>query len=173
VGGATAPVRRRGRADLLLACASGGHLFQLYALREAWEPHSRVWVTERAPDAASLLRAERLVYGYGPAERDPKKGVHVIAYRWLRNFLLAFRLMATVRPKAIVTTGGAVAVPFAWIGRLFGARVVYVESLTRIDEPSLCCRLVAPVADRVYVQWPELARALPGSQYVGSLLGTR
>jgi len=129
-----------------------------------------VWVTERAPDSASLLRDEWLVYGHGPAERDPKKGIHVIAYRWLRNFLLAFRVMATARPKVVVTTGGAVAVPYAWIGRLFGARVVYVESLTRIDEPSMCCRLVSPVADRVYVQWPELAEALPGSRYAGSLL---
>ena len=46
--------------------------------------------------------------------------------------------------------------PFAWIGRLFGARVVYVESVTRIDSPSLSCRLIRPVASRTYVQWPEL-----------------
>jgi UDP-N-acetylglucosamine:LPS N-acetylglucosamine transferase len=163
-------MRRRRRADLLLACASGGHLFQLFSLREVWEGHSRVWVTERAPDAASLLHDEWLVYGHGPAERDPKKGVTVIAWRWLRNILLAFRLAATARPKVVLTTGGAVAVPFAWIGRLFGARVVYVESLTRIEGPSMCCKLVAPVADRVYVQWPELAASLPGSRYAGSLL---
>jgi UDP-N-acetylglucosamine:LPS N-acetylglucosamine transferase len=163
-------MKRGARADLLLACASGGHLYQLVALRSVWEPHSRIWVTERAPDAASLLRDERLVYGHGPAERDVKKGVHVIAWRWLRNILLALRLMPTVRPKVVVTTGGAVAVPFAWIGRLFGARVVYVESLTRIDSPSMCLRLVAPVADRVYVQWPELEPAVSRARYAGSLL---
>ena len=163
-------MRNRGRTDLVLACASGGHLYQLLALREAWESHSRIWVTERAPDAASLLTDERVVYGHGPAERDPKKGVHVIAWRWLRNILLAFRVMGAARPKVVLTTGGAVAVPFAWIGRLFRARVVYVESLTRIESPSMCCRLVAPVADRVYVQWPELADAMPAARYAGSLL---
>jgi UDP-N-acetylglucosamine:LPS N-acetylglucosamine transferase len=69
----------------------------------------------------------------------------------------------------IVTTGAAVAIPFAWIGRLRGVNVVYVESLTRIHRPSLSCRLVAPVADRIYVQWPELLQALPRARYAGSI----
>ena len=59
------------------------------------------------------------------------------------------------RPRAVVTTGAGVAVPFAWLARLAGARVVYVESFTRIDSISLSCRLISPVASRVYVQWPE------------------
>jgi len=52
---------------------------------------------------------------------------------------------------------------------LHGARLVYVESFTRIDEPSLTCRLVAPVADRVYAQWPELVRAVPKAHYAGTV----
>jgi UDP-N-acetylglucosamine:LPS N-acetylglucosamine transferase len=71
----------------------------------------------------------------------------------------------------MVTTGAGVAVPFAWVARLHGTKVVYVESLTRIDRASLSCRLIKPVADRVYVQWPELAAALPGSRYVGNVVG--
>ena len=66
-----------------------------------------------------------------------------------------------MRPKVVVTTGAGVAVPFAWVARLRGATVVYVESLARIEGPSLSYRLIAPVASRRYVQWPELARALP------------
>ena len=58
----------------------------------------------------------------------------------------------------IVTTGAGVAVPFAWIGRLFGARVVYVESLTRIDKPSLSYRLIRPV---VVADLRPVARAAP------------
>ncbi len=77
-----------------------------------------------------------------------------------------------MRPKVIMTTGAGVAVPFAWIGKLWGARVVYVESLTRIDGPSLSYRLIAPVAKRLYVQWPELAQALPQARYVGNVFST-
>jgi hypothetical protein len=69
----------------------------------------------------------------------------------------------------MLTTGAGVAVPFAWVARLYGARVVYVESLARIDGPSLSYRLIAPVAERRYVQWPELAQVLPGSRFAGNV----
>ena len=146
---------------MLLVCSTGGHLLQLVALREAWEGHSHVWVTFDKSDARSLLAGERVVHAYGPTNRNVPN--------LLRNLALAWRVLRRVRPRTIVTTGAGLAVPFAWIGRLLGARVVYVESFTRIDEPSLSCRLIAPVAARIYAQWPELARALPRARYVGNV----
>ncbi len=64
-------------------------------------------------------------------------------------------------------------VPFAWVGELVGARVVYIESLTRIEKPSGGRRLIRPVADRLYVQWPELVRSLPRARYPGTCSGSR
>jgi hypothetical protein len=55
------------------------------------------------------------------------------------------------------------------VGRLFGARVVYVESFTRIEGPSLSCRLIAPVAARIYGQWPEFVTAVPRARYLGNV----
>jgi UDP-N-acetylglucosamine:LPS N-acetylglucosamine transferase len=154
--------RRRERVDLLLACSAGGHLLQLLALREAWEGLSRAWVTDDATDAHSLLRGERVFFAYGPPNRSVRNVV--------RNVVLALRLARRLRPRVVVTTGAGTAVPFAWACRLRRARVVYVESLSRIDEPSLSCRLIAPAADRVYVQWPELRKALPRARYAGTVL---
>jgi beta-1,4-N-acetylglucosaminyltransferase len=155
------------RADVLLVCSTGGHLLQLVALRDAWEGFSRVWVTFDKSDARSLLADERVTFARGPTNRN----FGLLAVRnLLRNGVLAFRLVRAVRPKVVLTTGAGVAVPFAWVGRLLGARVVYVESLTRIDRPSLSCRLIAPVATRVYAQWPELTRAVPRARYLGSVV---
>src|SRR4051794_17278549 len=111
------------RADVLLVCSSGGHLLQLVALRDSWAGFSRVWVTFDKSDARSLLSDERVFYAYGPTNRSIKN--------LIRNIGVAVRVLRTVRPKVIVTTGAGVAVPFAWVGRLLGTRVVYVESLTR------------------------------------------
>jgi hypothetical protein len=47
---------------------------------------------------------------------------------------------------------------------------VYVESFTRISRPSLTCRLIRPVASRVYAQWPELLDSLPNARYVGAVV---
>jgi UDP-N-acetylglucosamine:LPS N-acetylglucosamine transferase len=154
-----------GRADVLLACSAGGHLLQLLALRDAWGGFSHAWVTDDTSDARSLLEGERVAYAHWPTTRNVKT--------LLKNLVLAWRVLGRVRPKVVMTTGAGTAVPFAWVGRLRGARVVYVESLTRIDRPSLSCRLIAPTAERVYVQWPELLEALPRARYAGTVLARR
>ena len=63
--------------------------------------------------------------------------------------VLAARVLVRLRPRAILATGAGVSVPFAWVGRLFGARIVFVESMTRIESPSLSCRLIRPAATRL------------------------
>jgi UDP-N-acetylglucosamine:LPS N-acetylglucosamine transferase len=150
------------RKELLLACSSGGHLLQLLALAPAWQDLDRVWVTFDKSDVRSLLAGEEVVYAYGPTNRSIKN--------LIRNLWLAWRVVGRVRPRVVLTTGAGVAVPFAWVARLFGARVVFVESLTRIDGPSMSCRMIAPVAERVYVQWPELAERYSRAIYRGAVV---
>jgi UDP-N-acetylglucosamine:LPS N-acetylglucosamine transferase len=153
--------------DLLLVCTAGGHLLQLWSLDAAWAGYRRAWVvaSHGATDVASLLADEIVHEAYGPAQRSLKNLV--------RNLVLAWRLIGRLQPAVLVTTGAAVAVPFAWIARLRGTRVIYVESLARVTGPSLSCRLVAPVADRLYVQWPELRTRLPRATYAGTVFGRR
>ena len=155
--------RRSEQLDVLLVCSAGGHLLQLHTLRGAWQNLSTSWVTHDREDSRSLLREERVVYAHGPTTRNLPN--------FLRNLRLAWHTLAELRPRAIVTTGAGVAVPFAWLGRLFGARVVYIESVTRIESPSLSCRMIRPVASLVFVQWPELMRKVHGSRYVGNVYG--
>lgn len=149
------------RVNILLVCSSGGHLQQMLALRPAWEPYSHIWVTFDKSDARSLLQDERVVYAYSPTNRSIKN--------LLRNLLLAWRVVGVFRPRVVLTTGAGVAVPFAWLGRLRGVRVIYVESFTRIEGPSLTGRLVQPVADRSYVQWPDLIGVVPKARYAGNV----
>jgi len=152
----------RRRVDILCPCSAGGHLLQLFLLRDAWAGLEVAWVTHEKDDARSLLAGEAVYWAYGPTTRN--------VVNLVRNLRLAWRLLRTLRPAVVLSTGAGVAVPFAWLGRLLGARVVYVESLTRIERPSLSFRLVRFAASRVYVQWPELAAAAPDAIYVGSVL---
>lgn len=161
--------RRRGagdhRIDVLLVCSAGGHLMQLRLLRDAWESHHlrAAWVTLDREDARTLLAEEDVLFAYGPTTRNMQN--------LLRNTHLAWHVLRERRPRAILTTGAGIAVPFAWIGWLLGVPTVYVESLTRIERMSLSCWLVKPVADRVYCQWPELASRRRGLHYVGRVVG--
>jgi UDP-N-acetylglucosamine:LPS N-acetylglucosamine transferase len=153
--------RPRAQLDVLLVCSAGGHLLQLYMLRDAWRGLSVRWVTLDRQDSRSMLSRESVVFAHGPTTRNIPN--------LLRNLRLAGALIRRTRPRTILTTGAGLAVPFAWVGWLFGVEVVYVESFTRIESPSLSCRLIRPVASAVFVQWPELESKVHGSRYVGSV----
>jgi beta-1,4-N-acetylglucosaminyltransferase len=153
------------RAEVLLVSTAGGHLMQLWSLRDAWEGRSSAWVvaSHGGSDVNTLLAGERVHLASSPAARSPKNLV--------RNLWLAWRLLGRLRPRVLLSTGAAVAVPFIWLARLRGVRVVYVETLSRPHKPSLSLRLAAPAVDRIYVQWPELLEALPAARYVGTVFG--
>jgi glycosyltransferase involved in cell wall biosynthesis len=150
------------RADVLLVASSGGHLLQLLALSDAWRSERRMWVVEDTSDARSLLKAEHAVLIPWLTERSVP-GL-------LRGLALAVRTLRRHRPAVVITTGAAPAVPFAWVAFALRIKIVYVESITRIDEPSLSCRLIGRFADRVYVQWPELQASVRGARYAGAVL---
>lgn len=150
------------RIGCLLVASSGGHLFQLLRLRDGWSPGDRHWVTFDTTDARSLLAGESVSYAAHPTNRNLPN--------LLRNAVLAARLIVRLRPRAIVTTGAGVAVPFCWLGRLAGARIVYIESFARINGPSLTGRLVHPVAHEFFVQWPQMTRHFRKAEYRGALL---
>lgn len=149
------------RGGVLLVASSGGHLMQLTQLRVAFADVRRHWVTFRRPDAASLLAGEEVTYGFSPTNRNLGNLV--------RNLVLAVALVLRMRPRAIVSTGAGIAVPFMLVGRLCGARTVYLESLTRIRSPSLTGRLVHPLVDDFFVQWPELEPRFAKARYVGTV----
>lgn len=145
----------------LLVASNGGHLLQLDRLRGIWDREERHWVTFDKPDARSLLEGETVTFAHHPTNRSMTNLV--------RNTLLAARLLRRLRPSAVVTTGAGVAVPFCWLGRLYGAKVIYIESFARVDEPSLTGRLVHPVANRFFVQWPALETRFRKAEHPGAL----
>jgi biofilm PGA synthesis N-glycosyltransferase PgaC len=148
--------------DVLLVSSAGGHLFDACSISRAWRERTRAWVSFDKADVRSRLGGERLYFAHGPTNRNIPNLV--------RNLGVAWRVIGETRPRVLLTTGAGIAVPFAWVARLRGARVIYVECAGRIDRFSLSARLIAPVADRIYAQWPELAATHRGARYAGNVL---
>ena len=69
----------------------------------------------------------------------------------------------------IISCGAAVAVPFFYVGKLYGAKLIYIEVFDRINTSSLTGRLVYPIADKFIVQWEELRRVYPKAINLGSI----
>ncbi|VQX62851.1 putative glycosyl transferase enhancer [Streptococcus pneumoniae] len=133
-----------------LVGSSGGHLTHLYLLKPFWKDRERFWVTFDKEDARSILENEIFYPCYYPTNRNLKN--------LIKNTILAFKILRKERPDIIVSSGAAVAVPFFYLGKIFGAKTVYIEVFDRIDAPTMTGKLVYPVTDRFIVQWEEMKK---------------
>lgn len=150
------------RVDVLLVASTGGHLIELHALSAHFAQARRHWVTFNKPYANVLLGDETVTFAHYPTVRNPPN--------FVRNMFLALKMVWQMQPKAIVTTGSGVGVPFVYAARLLGKRAIFVESLARSTELSLSGRLVYPVCTEFFVQWPELIERYPRARFAGALL---
>lgn len=147
---------------ICLVSSSGGHLYQLYALQPWWSRHERFWVTFNKRDASSMLKREQWFGAYFPTTRN--------LLNLARNFFLALKILRREKPDLIISTGAGVAVPFFYVGKFLGCRLVYIEVFDRMTSSTLTGRLVYPVADLFVIQWPEQKTFYPKGKYLGRIL---
>lgn len=150
------------RPRTLLVCSSGGHLLQLHAIERVFRGHDAVWVTFDKEDARSLLDGRDVRYAHHPTNRNLRN--------LARNTLLAFRLLRRERPDLIVSTGAGTAIPFFVLGRLFGAKLLYLEVFDRIDLATITGRICHRFAHEFALQWPEQQAFYPRGTVVGTVL---
>lgn len=146
---------------LCLVGSSGGHLTHLYMLKPFWDGKQRFWVTFDKEDARSMLAGETVYHCHYPTNRNVKN--------LIKNTWLAWKVLRLERPDLIVSSGAAVAVPFFYLGKLMGAKLIYIEVFDRIDKPTLTGKLVYPITDRFIVQWEEQKQVYPKAMNLGSI----
>lgn len=146
---------------ICLVGSSGGHLTHLYMLKPFWKDKKRFWVTFDKEDSRSLLEGEEVISCYYPTNRSIKA--------LIINSILAWKTIRAERPDLIISSGAAVAVPFFYIGKLFGAKTVYIEVFDRIDKPTITGKMVYPVADKFIVQWEEMKQVYSKAINLGSI----
>lgn len=144
-----------------LVGSSGGHLTHLYMLKPFWENKDRFWVTFDKEDSKSLLKDEKMYPCYYPTNRNIKNLV--------RNTIVAWKVLRTEKPDVIISSGAAVSVPFFYLGKFFGAKLIYIEVFDRIDKPTLSGKLVYPITDKFIVQWEEMKSVYPKAINLGSI----
>ena len=83
---------------------------------------------------------------------DPKRS----PVKFFANAIKSLYVFLRERPDAVITTGAGVAIPFCFMAKLFGKRLVYIESFCRVQEPSGTGRALYRIAGLFIVQWEEL-----------------
>lgn len=155
----TAPTTRKPRRVLAIA-SGGGHWVQLLRLRPAFEGHTVAYATVRASYRTDVGDAR--FYVVNDATRWDKVGLVRMALK------LAFILLRE-RPHVVVSTGAAPGYFAIRLGRLLGARTVWLDSIANVEEMSMTGQLVRSHTDLWLTQWSHLARA-DGPRYEGAVL---
>ena len=124
-------------------------------------------ITEKTKTNTNLVdkypgRVDYLIFG----SKD-----HLFSYifKFLANCFKSIYLYFKIRPKAIVTTGTHTAVPMCYLGKLFGSKVIFIETFANSKTKTLSGKLVYPIADVFLVQWEEMLDLYPKAIYKGGI----
>jgi beta-1,4-N-acetylglucosaminyltransferase len=150
---------------ILLPSSSGGHLAELFQLEDLLGASEYLFVTEDLPLTRLLLKDRPCRY----VRPNGHNRDWVFWGNFLINWLLAVPILLRFRPHAIVTTGSHTAIPFCYIGKLLGCKIIFILSFCRIDSKAAAASAVYPIADLFFVQWQQMRAAYPKSSYVGPL----
>ena len=144
---------------LLFISSTGGHLSELQKLSPLFTKYEYTLVTERTKTNRSLKNKYKhhlhyLAYG---TKDHPLTYFFVVIYNIIKSLILYF----IIRPDYIITTGAHTAVAMCYIGKLFGSRIIYIETFANIETKTLTGKLVYKIADKFIVQWPTMLKLYP------------
>lgn len=143
-----------------IVSSCGGHLTEVRSLKSAYEMHVHLYVLNDKALLPSDMQGK--TYFITHSERD---------WRFILNLWEAYVILRRERPTLILSTGAGPVVPFALVGRLlFGTRVIFVETITRINKPSMTGRIMYWLAQDFFYQWKPLERYFPKGICGGALL---
>ena len=156
-------MKKKKGITICLASSSGGHFEQLMMLKPLIEKYSGYIVTERI--VYDVKAGEIPVKYVLPINRSDK----VFIFKLIFNIVKSFFIVALNRPDYIISTGALAAVPLMMWTKIWGGKVIYIESFAKINSPNLSGKIAYKFADRFYVQWESMKKFYPNAIYKGGI----
>ena len=134
---------------MLAVSSGGGHWVELLRLMPAFDGAEVAFVTVN--EAYRHDVEGHRFYAVNDATRWSKAAMAVLAARLAG-------IIVREKPDFVVTTGAAPGFLAIRLGKMIGARTVWLDSLANVDELSMSGRLAGKFADLWLTQWPHLAK---------------
>lgn len=144
---------------VLAVASGGGHWVQLLRLRPAYSHHNVTFVSTNAAYAKDVDGTLLVVIDANLNEK----------LKLLRMFAQMFVHLVRVRPDVVITTGAAPGFAALTLGRLLGAKTIWVDSIANSEELSGSGRHAGRLAHVWLTQWVHLAKP-DGPQFWGAVL---
>lgn len=143
------------RTKILVIASGGGHFKEAIHIASKL-PVKPVFVSYKASHLDHIKDEMDLHYLMHPRRN---------LLRLMVNFFQALVLLFKLKPRIVISTGADVAVPLCLLCRLFGAKLIFVESCSNVFTPTLTARILYPFANLFIVQWKEMQKLFPKSVY--------
>ena len=148
---------------LVFAASSGGPLEQLLMLKPLMEKYKSFLVTEKTDYAAGKQPVET-IYLCQVNRKEPGALWYLIVNGWRS---LCFILKE--KPDVMITTGVLAVIPMALLMKLFGKKLIYIESFAKVHSKNLTGKFLYRFADQFYVQWESMLELYPKAIYKGGI----
>lgn len=145
------------------AASTGGHFEQLMMLRPLMEKYDSFILTEKT--GYSVAREGDRVYYLSQVNRKEKTWL----FAMLRNAFQSLWIFLKERPRAVICTGVLAMIPMCLLCKLFGGKLIYIESFAKVTSPTESGRLLHKFADRFYVQWESMLEVYPDAIFLGGI----
>jgi UDP-N-acetylglucosamine:LPS N-acetylglucosamine transferase len=145
---------------VLAIASAGGHWQQLMRLRPAFQGQEAIYVTTNRAYAADVPGYELFVV------RDANRNEPL---NLIRSAFGMFVHVLKIRPDVVISTGAAPGLFGIMLGRLVGARTIWIDSIANAEKLSMSGRIASRIAHITLTQWPHL-EGVERPQYEGSIL---
>lgn len=146
---------------VLFISSTGGHLSEMLQLKDMFNRYDYKIITEKTKSNLKLKkyygnRISYLVYG----TKDHKLSY---PFKLLYNCFKSLYFYLKIHPDYVITTGAHTAGPMCLIAKIFGSRVIYIETFANINTKTITGKLLYPVSDKFIVQWDSMKKLYPNS----------
>lgn len=150
---------------VLFISSTGGHLSEMMQLSKMFDKYDYHIITEYTESTKNLKnkhkgRVDYLVFG-------TKDHLFSYIFKFGFNILKSFYLFFKVRPKYVISTGTHTAVPMCYIAKLFGAKIIFIETFANSTTKTLSGKLIYPIANLFIVQWESMLKLYPKAKLGG------
>ena len=148
---------------IVFAASSGGHFEQLMMLKPLMEKYDSILVTEKTD--YSMGKTDVKTYYLKQINRKEL----LFLPKFIGNTFRSLRIIIKERPKVMITTGVLAIIPMALLIKLFGGKLIYIESFAKVTSKTLSGKLLYKFADQFYVQWEEMLKLYPNAIFKGGI----
>ncbi|MCE5187080.1 MAG: hypothetical protein LLF76_13235 [Planctomycetaceae bacterium] len=145
-----------------LAASAGGHLVQLLKLAPSWQQQETIFISTLSAVAKQLGSMGR-TYIVGDCNRQHPLRTAAVLWRCLQ-------VIRRERPDVVISTGAAPGLLACFWGKLFGARVIWIDSIANTTRLSLSGRMIRPWCNLCLTQWQHLMDEAKHIEYQGSVV---